>query len=133
MRDRCRNPKHRAYKNYGGRGITVCERWNSFENFYADVGDRPSPKHSIDRIDNDLGYEPGNVRWADQKTQSRNSRRNRLVAINGETLCLQDWAERMGLGRCTIYDRLRRGWSIERALTTPPARAPRDEPASAAA
>jgi hypothetical protein len=74
MHSRCENPKEAGYKNYGGRGITVCERWRSFENFYADVGDRPSPKHSIDRINNDGNYEPGNVRWATRTEQNRNRR-----------------------------------------------------------
>lgn len=72
MLQRCRNPKNRWFHRYGGRGITVCDSWTDFENFYADVGERPFPKASLDRIDNDSGYEPGNVRWATQRQQMQN-------------------------------------------------------------
>lgn len=80
MHSRCGNPRHRAYANYGGRGIAVCERWAAFENFLADMGRRPSEKHSLDREDNDRGYEPGNCRWATDSEQNSNRRRPRSPA-----------------------------------------------------
>lgn len=120
MRARCYHRTHRHYANYGGRGIVVCERWReSFANFYADMGPKPSPQHSIDRIDSNGNYEPENCRWATRAEQNRNSRHNHLITFNGETLCLTAWAERIGIKRATLDDRLRSGWSIEKALTTP--------------
>jgi hypothetical protein len=80
MRDRCTNPNHRQWKDYGGRGIAVCERWSNFTNFLADVGERPTPKHSLDRINNNGNYEPENVRWATKVQQNNNTRRNRRIA-----------------------------------------------------
>jgi hypothetical protein len=83
IKRRCYNPSDREFHNYGGRGITVCDRWrDSFDAFLADVGTRPSPRHSIDRIDNDRGYEPGNVRWATRETQERNKRTTRLCQVS---------------------------------------------------
>jgi hypothetical protein len=120
MLRRCTNRKHEQWKNYGGRGITVCERWRKFENFYADMGERPSRQHSIDRIDNSVGYSPENCRWALPREQSRNTRVNRLLTHDGETLTLTDWSKRKRIGDGTIRQRLRRGWSTERALTMPP-------------
>jgi hypothetical protein len=121
MIKRCENPNETHYPHYGGRGITVCERWrNDFAAFLADMGSRPSPQHSIDRIDNDGNYEPGNVRWATDKDQARNTTRNHWITFNGETLCLVAWAERIGMSHVGLLNRLRKGWSIERALTTPP-------------
>ena len=117
MRQRCRNPKATGYHRYGGRGIKVCERWDSFENFWADMGPRPSPRHTIERSDNDGNYEPGNCRWATYADQSRNKRNNRNLTLNGETLCLNDWANKTGLTSRAIGRRLSLGWSIESALT----------------
>lgn len=117
MKVRCMNPKSRARQNYGGRGITVCERWFDFANFYADMGPRPSPEHSLDRIDNSKGYELGNCRWATDSEQGRNKRNNSMLTLNGETLCITEWAARTGLKRRTIQARLIYGWSVERALT----------------
>lgn len=121
MLQRCMNPNNKGYKNYGGRGITVCARWqNSFANFLADVGPRPSVRHSIDRHpDNNGSYEPGNVRWATSDEQTRNTRRNRWIEFNGERLILSDWVKRYDLNLPTVIRRLQSGWDITRALTTP--------------
>lgn len=124
MIERCHNPGAQSYANYGGRGIRVCERWRvSFVAFMADMGQRPSPHHSIDRFpDNNGNYEPENCRWAIPKQQMRNTRRNRLLTHAGKTMCLTDWALETGLNYVTILGRLRRGWSVGQALSTPPAK-----------
>lgn len=120
MIQRCHNPKNAAARNYSERGITVCASWrDSFENFYADMGPRPTPKHSIDRIDNNGDYEPENCRWATAKEQMRNTRTTLTLTHKGETLPLKEWAERTGIPYNTLRFRLRRGWSILRALTEP--------------
>lgn len=116
MRQRCTNPRNPKYPSYGGRGITVCERWNSFEMFVADMGPRPSPRHSIDRINNDLGYSPENCRWASEKSQARNRRSSRVVTCNGESRTVAEWSELTGMNRYKITGRLRLGWSPEAAL-----------------
>lgn len=116
---RCTNENSPGYNNYGGRGIHVCDRWLSYENFLEDMGRRPSPRHSIDRIDNDKGYSPDNCRWATQKEQCRNKRTNRLITANGETKTLAEWAEITGLRTGTISERLRHGWSPESAVLEP--------------
>jgi hypothetical protein len=117
---RCENPKTKKFHNHGGRGIKVCERWrNSFVDFLADMGKRPSAKHSIDRIDNDGNYEPGNCRWATNLEQSRNRRTNRLITVDGETMCSVDAARKYGLKRQTLEKRLDLGWSHEDAAKTP--------------
>ncbi len=100
MKGRCCNQKNKAFKDYGGRGIKVCDRWlNSFENFLADMGERPTPKHSIDRINNDGNYEPSNCRWATRLQQGRNKRGVKLVTINKETRCITEWIEHLGLNK----------------------------------
>jgi hypothetical protein len=116
---RCHNPKAEAYRNYGGRGIVVCDRWRaSFEAFFEDMGTAPSPRHSLDRHpNNDGNYEPGNVRWANKKQQARNTRTNRLLTYNGETLPVSEWAERIGVGVQTVFGRLRRNWPLHRILS----------------
>lgn len=119
MRQRCNDPSHHNFRHYGGRGIAVCSRWDSFEAFLADMGPRPSPKHSIDRIDVRGAYEPSNCRWADAKTQARNKNNNRLLTHDGRTQCMAAWAEELGLSRYGLASRLDAGWSIERALSTP--------------
>lgn len=120
MRLRCNNPSNKAYPRYGGRGITVCERWqNSVEAFIEDMGPKPSPKHEIDRIDNDGPYCPENCRWVLRRTNSRNRRSNRRISHQGETLTLVEWAERTGIRWDTIMKRLDAGWPAARALTTP--------------
>lgn len=116
---RCRGDEERWYDSYTKRGITVCERWKSFELFYADVGDPPTIDHSLDRIDPNGNYEPGNVRWATHTTQMRNTTRNRYLTFNGETHCCSEWAEITGLTSSAILSRLGYGWTIEKTLTTP--------------
>jgi hypothetical protein len=119
MRSRCENPNNKHFQNYGGRGIAVCERWKTFENFFADVGERPSKAHTLERCDNALGYQPGNVKWATRLEQGRNKRNNRRLVFDGQELTLSAWGERTGLKRATIMRRIGLGWSVERALTTP--------------
>lgn len=121
MIQRCYNPNNIRYKNYGAKGISVCPKWKgSFKNFLADVGPKPSPKHSIDRYPNRNGnYEPGNVRWATRKEQDRNLGRNKPITFNGRTMLLCDWAESIGMSDDTLRGRLMRGWSFEKAITTP--------------
>lgn len=127
MKQRCGNPNDGKYPDYGGRGIFVCERWiSSFETFYKDMGPRPSPKHSINRIDNDGPYVPDNCEWALPKTQANNSRRNHIITRAGESRNLQEWADDLGLNRNMIAGRLRRGEDIESALA-PPSKARRLE------
>lgn len=120
MKQRCNNTNHQAYPQYGGRGITVCERWeHSFKNFLEDMGHRPSVRHSIDRIDNDGNYEPGNCRWATVTQQGRNKHNNVMLSCCGETLCQSEWAERIGISPEGIAARIRRGWSVQDAVTIP--------------
>lgn len=115
---RCENARNHAFSRYGGRGITVDPTWrHSFEAFLADMGHKPTPEHSLDRIDVDGSYEPGNCRWATKKEQARNTRSNRRIQAFGETLTLAQWAERTGIGEATIRRRLRVGCDPERALT----------------
>lgn len=115
---RCTDPKATRYRDWGGRGITVCAEWrHDFPAFLAHVGPRPSPRHSIDRIDNTRGYEPGNVRWSDLSHQGRNKRSNRLVTHAGETRTVAEWSEVTGIPYHTLYCRLDRGWPPDRALS----------------
>jgi hypothetical protein len=124
MLDRCYVPTKRWYERYGGRGIAVCERWReSFAAFYEDVGPRPGDGYTIDRIDNDGDYEPSNVRWATRTQQARNTRRNRLIEIDGVTRCVAEWAELVGVKPQIIFTRMRRGMSPRDAVLTPIARA----------
>lgn len=115
MRRRCLNPSCAAYGDYGGRGITVCDRWSSFENFYADMGD-PPPGLTLDRIDNDGPYSPENCRWATRQEQRLNQRCMRLIEHDGLSLSIADWAQRAGLSRSTLRDRLRRGIPLNQAI-----------------
>ena len=121
IKERCFNKNEKSYVNYGARGITMHPDWiNSFESFYEHVGDKPSAKHSIDRIDNNGNYEPGNVRWATQKEQVNNQRRNVMFSHNGHVLNIRQWAEKTGLKYQTIYSRLTKyNWPVEKALTEP--------------
>jgi hypothetical protein len=117
MIQRCNTPSNPAYRIYGARGIKVCRRWLSYENFLKDMGRRPSTKHTLERRDNDKGYTPSNCSWAPRKTQQRNMRRNRRITLHGKTQCLAAWSEELGIPRQTIANRLDRGWSVEKALT----------------
>lgn len=122
MLARCRNPKHKAFHLYGGRGIKVCQEWLQFDRFYSDFGHaRPSRNHSIDRWpDNDGNYEPGNVRWALQEEQQNNRRDTVLITHQGETLSIAQWSRRVGIGASCIAKRLKSGWPQQAALTEPP-------------
>ena len=115
MKARCLNKKNPNYKNYGGRGITVCNRWMKFENFYADMGKRPKGK-SIDRINNDKGYYKENCRWATRKEQNNNTRGNHLLTYKNRTQTVTQWISEIGINHSTFYSRLRYGWLVERAL-----------------
>lgn len=121
---RCCNPNNKAFGNYGGRGIKVCDQWrNSYETFLCDVGRRPSSEYSLDRYpDKNGNYEPGNVRWATDIEQGRNKRNNLLVEINGETRCLAEWLERLGVSRPAYYGRIYHGLSPQEALLDGPSR-----------
>lgn len=120
MKGRCYLPSNKTYHNYGGRGIKVCDRWlNSFQAFFGDLGERPSPQHSIERIDTNGNYEPGNCRWATAKEQGENRRDTRWLTYDGKSLCMADWANLTGIPVGTIWHRLNSGWSIEAALTKP--------------
>lgn len=114
MLSRCENPAHPSFENYGGRGISVSLDWHSFENFIRDMGYRPSDKHSIDRIENDLGYSKENCRWATRAVQNRNHRRNRWIETPLGRMLLCDAAEKSGVDAVTLRSRLRRGWPPER-------------------
>lgn len=121
LRSRCSNKNNTHYHRYGGRGITVCDRWlNSYENFLSDMGRKPSPQHSIDRIDNDKGYSPDNCRWATRAEQSRNRSSNHRIEFNGRNETILDWARLLGIRHVTLYGRLNRcKWSVEKAFTEP--------------
>lgn len=119
MRSRCRPGNSDQQRAYFDRGIRVCERWNDFRLFLADMGDRPSPDHSLDRINNDGNYEPGNCRWATATVQANNKQRTRWLTFRGETASLTEMARGYGINRNAVRARLDRGWSTERALTVP--------------
>lgn len=116
MLQRCLNPKTIGYKNYGGRGIKVCERWLKFENFYEDMGDRPFKRATIDRINNDGDYCKENCKWTSYKEQARNKRTNYLITYKGKTLPLATWAEELGIKPTTLDYRVKTWSSIERAF-----------------
>lgn len=119
MKGRCLNPANKWYRNYGGRGITVCSRWlESFENFLSDMGKRPDSM-TLERINNDGNYEPSNCRWASRKEQARNMRTNHLIEYRGVTKPLAVWAEELGVNGFALLTRLRRGWTVEDAFSRP--------------
>ena len=117
MKQRCYNKKSAQYKNYGGRGISVCDRWvNSFENFVADMGVRPDGM-SIERVDVDGNYCAENCKWLGLAEQQKNKRNNRLIAHDGRTMTLRDWAKELGRHETTLHWRLRRGYPVEMVLS----------------
>jgi hypothetical protein len=118
MLQRCNNKKHKSYHQYGGRGITVCERWLTFENFFEDMGVQADGM-TIERNDVNGNYEPSNCRWATILEQANNKRTNRFIEFKGERKTLKEWSISTGISRTTISDRIKYGWSIEDALTKP--------------
>lgn len=118
MRSRCSDPKVPSYKDYGGRGIGVCESWNTFEGFYADMGDVPVGM-SLERIDNSKGYSPENCRWASMEEQNNNRRNNLILQFQGRIQSLTRWAREVGISPISLKSRISLGWDVERALTTP--------------
>lgn len=119
MKDRCCNKNSTSFKHYGGRGISVHPSWMEYENFLRDMGRKPSPKHSIDRINNDGNYEPGNCRWATKIQQANNKRTNRIIIYNGEHLSIAELERKLNFNRGIIRGRLLKGWTFESAITTP--------------
>lgn len=119
MKRRCSNKNCNSYPNYGGRGIKVCERWNSFVNFLEDMGEVPTGL-TLDRYpDNNGNYEPSNCRWATRNQQVRNTRLSQLISYKGQTKSVWDWAEEVGIKAKTIKKRLASGWSVEKSFETP--------------
>ena len=119
MRQRCLNPNNPAYKNYGGRGIAITPEWDDFAQFLADMGDVPDGM-SIERINNDGGYNPSNCRWATRTEQGRNTRKCRVITHNGQTKTLSEWASEYGINHQTLGKRLDSGWEVDHALTQSP-------------
>lgn len=116
MINRCNDPKSKSYVDYGKRGIKICDRWGDFKSFVEDMGDRPSG-YTLDRIDNDGHYSLANCRWATKKEQALNRRSNRLIVYDGETHTICEWAEKIGISRTTLAQRLDAyGWSIAQAF-----------------
>ena len=120
IKNRCYSPKNKHYKDYGSRGIEMCKRWkDSVDNFIEDMGQRPSSCHSIERINNDGNYEPGNCKWATKREQANNTRNNRILTHNGKSMSISQWARELGIGIPTLNGRLQRDWSTKKALETP--------------
>jgi hypothetical protein len=125
IKNRVFNRNDPKFTRYGGRGISMCDRWaSSFEAFYADMGPCPSSSHSVDRIDNNGHYSPENCRWATPSEQARNRGNNRMISAFGQERCVTEWAEIMGIDRLLVFVRLSKGWTPERALTAPVRRWP---------
>lgn len=118
MIQRCTNPNNPRWNSYGGRGIKVCKKWQeSFENFFADMGNRPSTKHSIDRINNNLGYFKENCRWASREIQGNNTRFNTMIKFNGVNKTLTEWARELGINHKTLSTRINRGWTVPKLFS----------------
>lgn len=123
---RCRNPNSYKYKDYGGRGIKVCSRWENgdgirtgFQCFLSDIGQKPSPKHSVDRINNDGDYEPSNCKWSTNKRQANNRRSNRKLTYQGESMSMMDLADKYRMSYFVLRNRISRGWPVDKAITMP--------------
>jgi len=119
MKQRCLNPKLKGYKNYGGRGISICSEWShDFQAFLSHVGRRTSPVHTLGRINNEIGYHPGNVRWETRSEQAQNTRTNVKLTHRGITQSIAAWARDLGLNKSTVCGRLKAGWPQELALSS---------------
>jgi len=125
IKQRMFNPNHHAFQDYGGRGLTIDPRWEEFETFLADMGERPSPDATIERVDNSRGYWPDNCVWASQTEQANNKRNNHCLTVNGQTKTLAEWSKETGMAAITISKRLDYGWSEDRAVSVPVAKAKR--------
>lgn len=119
MKGRCLNPNDANFHHYGGRGITVCAQWMQYANFIGDMGNRPSPRHQLERINNDHGYSPLNCKWATIDEQHRNQRSNVLITVDGETKVAADWAAEKGIRQSVIHNRMAHGMSAEEAVLKP--------------
>jgi hypothetical protein len=120
MKNRCYDPNHKNYKHYGGRGIRVCEEWNeNFSAFLNDMGKKPTSNHTIERVEIDKGYYKENCKWATKMEQARNKRNNVIVTFEGKTMCLAEWAEFLGVHRGILAARIRKGWAMDKVLSTP--------------
>jgi len=119
FRARCSNPNNKSFKDYGGRGISVCDRWQIFENFLEDMGKKPTPQHSLDRIDVNGNYEPSNCRWATMTEQARNKTTDLILEMDGVSKRMWEWYEIYGVIPRVMKKRLKRGWTTEQAITIP--------------
>lgn len=119
MWSRCTDPKHKSFGRYGERGITICDRWKSFDNFLADIGPRPGPNHSVERIDNNENYCPENCRWATWRDQARNRSSNRLLLFSGKMRTIAEISDITSIRVSILYHRIQAGWTIERATSQP--------------
>lgn len=119
MRERCNNPANKRYESYGGRGITVCDEWTSFDNFLLDMGRRPTSRHSLDRINNNMGYSPGNCRWALPHEQMTNRNITRFIEIDGVSVPLATVSKDCGIPANTLRARILKGWPTDRAVNEP--------------
>ena len=120
MINRCTDEKTDSFKDYGARGISFCKRWAEFSAFLSDMGPKPTPKHTIDRIDNDGNYEPSNCRWACPIQQGNNKRNTHFVTIDGRTMSVAEWCRELGMHSGTVRARISNGWTAHKALTKPP-------------
>ncbi len=119
LRSRCLNPNSPKFRIYGGRGIKVCERWDEFKNFISDMGQKPTPDHTIERVDRNGNYEPSNCVWATPKAQARNRSTNHILTVNGVSKTMVLWSEQSGIKLKTLAQRIRKGWSDSDAVLKP--------------